>query len=130
MPFLLFKITKICVKQIKISLCYNNFMKLMNEFFNRQAIDVAKDLLGKILVVKNKESTIKVRLVEVEAYTGEDDKACHTYGGRRTQRTETMYKKSGTIYVYLIYGMHNMLNIVTGQVGEGQAVLIRGAEPI
>lgn len=105
-------------------------MKIQREFFIREALEVAKDLLGKNLIVETNEGTIRVRLVEVEAYTGEADKACHSYGGRRTKRTETMYKEGGHLYVYLIYGMYNMLNIVTGRQDDGQAVLIRGAEPL
>lgn len=105
-------------------------MKIQREFFKREALEVAKDLLGKNLIVETEEGTMKVRLVEVEAYTGEEDKACHTYGGRRTERTETMYKEGGHLYVYLIYGMYNMLNIVTGREGSGQAVLIRAGEPL
>lgn len=105
-------------------------MRLQREFFKREALEVAKDLLGKNLIVETDDGLMKVRLVEVEAYTGEDDKACHTYGGRRTRRTETMYKEGGCLYVYLIYGMYNMLNIVTGRQGDGQAVLIRAGEPL
>lgn len=105
-------------------------MKIQREFFRREALEVAKDLLGKNLIVETDQGQMKVRLVEVEAYTGEDDKACHTYGGRRTARTEVMYKEGGCLYVYLIYGMYNMLNIVTGREGSGQAVLIRAGEPL
>lgn len=105
-------------------------MKIQREFFKRDALEVAKDLLGKNLIVETDDGLMKVRLVEVEAYTGEDDKACHTYGGRRTRRTETMYKEGGCLYVYLIYGMYNMLNIVTGRQDDGQAVLIRAGEPL
>lgn len=105
-------------------------MKIQREFFKRDALEVAKDLLGKNLIVETDEGPMKVRLVEVEAYTGEEDKACHTYGGRRTARTEVMYKEGGHLYVYLIYGMYNMLNIVTGKQDDGQAVLIRAGEPL
>ena len=105
-------------------------MKIQREFFKRDALEVAKDLLGKNLIVETDEGAMKVQLVEVEAYTGEEDKACHTYGGRRTARTEVMYKEGGHLYVYLIYGMYNMLNIVTGKQDDGQAVLIRAGEPL
>lgn len=105
-------------------------MKIQREFFKREALEVAVDLLGKNLIVETDDGLMKVRLVEVEAYTGEKDKACHTYGGRRTARTETMYRPGGCLYVYLIYGMYNMLNIVTGREGDGQAVLIRAAEAL
>lgn len=105
-------------------------MKIQREFFKRDALEVAKDLLGKNLIVETDEGAMKVQLVEVEAYTGKEDKACHTYGGRRTARTEVMYKEGGHLYVYLIYGMYNMLNIVTGKQDDGQAVLIRAGEPL
>ena len=105
-------------------------MKIQREFFRREALEVAKDLLGKNLIVETDDGLMKVRLVEVEAYTGEKDKACHTYGGRRTARTETMYKEGGCLYIYLIYGIYNMLNIVTGREDDGQAVLIRAGEPL
>ena len=76
------------------------------------------------------EGVVAVRLNEVEAYLGVDDPACHTFGGRRTARTDTMWGEAGLAYVYLIYGMHHCLNVVT--VGEGvpEAVLIRGGAPL
>jgi len=93
-------------------------------------LDVAQDLLGKILVHATPDGVVAVRLNEVEAYLGVDDPACHTFGGRRTRRTETMWGEAGRAYVYLIYGMHHCLNVVT--VGEGvpEAVLIRGGVPV
>jgi len=72
---------------------------------------VARDLLGKYLVVKNGNSVLSGKIVETEAYRGEDDLACHASKGR-TPRTETLYAEAGTIYVYLIYGMYHCLNIV------------------
>ena len=70
------------------------------------------------------------KIVEVEAYLGYEDKAAHTYGGRRTQRTEVMYGNAGIAYVYFTYGMHNLLNVVTREESIGEAVLIRAVEPI
>jgi len=70
------------------------------------------------------------RVTETEAYIGAIDKACHAYGGKHTPRTETLYAAPGTAYVYLIYGMYNCLNFVTGPVGEASAVLIRGGSPV
>ena len=103
---------------------------LSRGFYQRPTIEVARALLGKILVHITAEGVAAVRLNEVEAYLGVDDPACHTFGGRRTPRTETMWGEAGRAYVYLIYGMHHCLNAVT--VGEGvpEAVLIRGGVPI
>ncbi len=103
---------------------------LSRGFYQRSTLDVAQDLLGKILVHATAEGVVAVRLNEVEAYLGVDDPACHTFGGRRTPRTETMWGEAGRAYVYLIYGMHHCLNVVT--VGEGvpEAVLIRGGVPV
>jgi len=91
---------------------------------------VARDLLGKILVRESADGIVAIRLTEVEAYLGIDDPACHTFRGRRTSRTETMWGEAGRAYIYLIYGIHHCLNAVT--VGEGvpEAVLIRGGEPL
>ena len=78
---------------------------------------------------QTKENILIGRIVEVEAYTGKEDKGSHTYGGRRTARTEIMYQRAGHLYVYLIYGIHSLVNIVTGIEGEGEAVLIRAIDP-
>ena len=103
---------------------------LSRGFYQRPTAEVARALLGKILVRTTAQGVVAVRLNEVEAYLGEDDPACHTFGGRRTARTETMWGEAGHAYVYLVYGMHHCLNVVT--VGEGvpEAVLIRGGIPI
>lgn len=99
-------------------------MVLDKAFYHRDCISVAKDLVGKILVRNTPEGTLRLRISETEAYCGEADTACHAHKGR-TKRTETMYMTSGTIYVYLCYGMHYMLNIVTGEENMPEAVLIR-----
>ena len=103
---------------------------LSRGFYQRPTAEVAQNLLGKILVRTTAQGVVAVRLSEVEAYLGEDDPACHTFGGRRTARTETMWGEAGHAYVYLIYGLHNCLNVVT--VGEGvpEAILIRGGRPM
>ena len=95
--------------------------KLDADFFKRDVLEVAPDLLGKQLLL-NKQSFV---ITEVEAYRGEEDKACHASKGR-TQRTEIMYHAGGVIYVYLIYGVYWMLNFVTGERDNPQAILIRG----
>jgi len=100
-------------------------------FFNRGAIVVAKELLGKKLVRILPSKEVKSGIItETEAYTGVKDKACHSYGGRRTKRNEVMYGEPGTIYVYFTYGIHWMLNIVTSKKGDPQAVLIRSLDVV
>lgn len=94
--------------------------KLTYEFYHRPCVAVARDLVGKVLVFEGK----RLRISETEAYCGEADTACHASHGR-TKRTEVMYMDAGTAYVYLCYGVHWMLNIVTGDAGEPEAVLIR-----
>lgn len=102
-------------------------IKIDTTFFCRDVLEVAPDLIGKFLVVKNAEVTSGYMITEVEAYKGEEDKACHASKGR-TARTEIMYHCGGHIYVYLIYGMYWMLNFVTADEYNPQAVLIRGIE--
>ncbi|MFA5658490.1 MAG: DNA-3-methyladenine glycosylase [Oscillospiraceae bacterium] len=100
-------------------------MKLSEEFFHRDCLEVAPDLVGKIIARQfEDESEICLRITEAEAYRGEEDKGCHASKGR-TPRTEILYKKAGTIYVYLCYGIHQLMNVVTGEEGEPQAVLFR-----
>jgi len=89
---------------------------------------VAEELLGKLLVRVADTGTTVVRINEVEAYLGVEDPACHTFGGRRTPRTETMWGPAGRAYIYLVYGLHHCLNVVTVGEGSPEAVLIRGAE--
>lgn len=99
--------------------------KLGYEFYNRPCLTVAEALVGKNLVHRQPEGTEhRLRISETESYCGEADTACHAHKGR-THRTEVMYMEAGTIYVYLCYGMHWMLNIVTGDPEDPQAVLIR-----
>jgi DNA-3-methyladenine glycosylase len=98
---------------------------LKAEFFTRPVLEVAPDLLGKVLIHQNGEERQEVLLTEVEAYDGEQDLACHASRGR-TQRTEVLYGPAGVWYVYLIYGMYDMLNIVTSRVDYPAAVLLRG----
>ncbi len=93
---------------------------LAYEFFNRPCLEVARDLVGKVLVCGDK----RLRISETEAYCGEADTACHAHKGR-TKRTEVMYMRAGTVYIYLCYGMHWLFNIVTAEEGEPEAVLIR-----
>lgn len=105
--------------------------KLTSKFYNRpDVLQIAQELLGKIIVTKFDGQLTSARIVETEAYNGIVDKASHSYGGRRTNRTEVMYAPGGTAYVYLCYGIHYLFNIVTNKVDIPHAVLIRGAEPL
>jgi DNA-3-methyladenine glycosylase len=103
--------------------------KLSREFYNRPTLEVAIDLLGKILVREVNGLSMGGRLVEVEAYIGEDDPGCHACRGM-TPRNEIMYGDPGYLYVYFTYGNHYMLNIVTERKGFPAAVLLRGMEPL
>lgn len=95
------------------------------EFFRRSAVELAPDLVGKLLCRRLPDGSVKkLRITQTEAYCGESDTACHAHKGR-TKRTETLYRDGGTVYVYLCYGMHWMLNIVAGEENDPQAVLIR-----
>ena len=98
--------------------------KLDDSFYHRECLEVAKDLVGKVLVHNTPNGVLRMRISETEAYCGEEDTACHAHKGR-TKRTEVLYAKAGTVYVYLCYGMHWLLNIVTGEEDMPQAVLIR-----
>lgn len=104
--------------------------KLPRSFYDRDGLIVAKDLLGKYLVHKVKGQELIGKIVEVEAYMGVEDKAAHSYGNKRTPRTEAMFGPPGHAYIYLIYGMYYCMNVVTNQPGIAQAVLIRGIEPV
>lgn len=108
----------------------NEKTRLKREFYNRPTLEVARDLLGKILVKKTEEGIISGRIVETEAYIGEIDKAAHCYDNKNTPRTRVMFGVPGKTYVYLIYGMYYCLNVVTEAEGVPAAVLIRGIEPI
>jgi len=103
---------------------------LENSFFKRDTIEVAKDLLGKKIIRNISGNFLYAKIVETEAYTGFNDKASHSYGGKITKRTKTLYLDGGHIYVYLIYGMYDLLNFVTKDTSHPEAVLIRAVEPL
>lgn len=116
--------------------------KLTQSFFEQPTLKVAENLLGKFLIVRKNSKRIVGKIVETEAYIGEDDLACHASKGNprtqraeqspydgRTNRSEILYRKAGTVYVYLIYGMYYCLNIVTERENFPSAVLLRAVEP-
>lgn len=106
-------------------------MKILDrDFYIRDTITVAKELLGKVLVHQTKDFSVAGRIVETEAYLGPEDKAAHSYGGRKTPRVEVMYNQGGWSYIFTIYGMYQCFNIVTEKQGLPQAVLIRALEPV
>lgn len=106
--------------------------KLPREFYTRtNVLTVSRDLLGKLLVVPDASGQrISGKIVEVEAYRGPEDRASHSYGGRRTKRTETMYGKGGIAYVYFVYGMYYQFNVVTNEADIPHAILVRALEPV
>jgi DNA-3-methyladenine glycosylase len=105
-------------------------LRISREFFGRDTATVARDLLGKYIVRKTPSEDLIVKVMEVEAYLGPRDKACHSYNYRETERTKTMYLEPGFLYVYLIYGMYHCLNVITEPKGIPCAVLIRKAYPV
>lgn len=102
-------------------------MRLPKEFYLNSAETLAPLLLGKFVCVQKGSEVFRYRITETECYQGEDDTACHAHKGR-TPRTEVMYREGGYAYIYLCYGIHHLLNIVTGEQDNPQAVLIRGVE--
>ncbi|MGN6339901.1 MAG: DNA-3-methyladenine glycosylase [Ginsengibacter sp.] len=105
--------------------------KVPLSFYQRKdVVQIARELLGKIVVTRFDENITSGRIVETEAYVAITDKASHSFGGRRTPRNEHMYSPAGTAYIYICYGMHQMLNIVTNEKEIPDAVLIRAIEPL
>ena len=106
-------------------------MKVPLEFYVRDdVVLISRELLGKVLCTKINGLIAKAIITETEAYAGIDDKASHAYGGRRTRRTEPMYGRGGTAYIYLCYGIHHLFNVVTNIAGMPHAVLIRAGKPL
>ena len=106
-------------------------MILPPSFYTRtDVVEIARELLGKVLVTRIGGEYTSGMIVETEAYAGEGDKASHAAGGRRTVRTEVMYSEGGVAYVYLCYGIHHLFNVVTHAQDVPHAVLIRGIEPL
>ncbi|MDH3254498.1 MAG: DNA-3-methyladenine glycosylase [Acidobacteriota bacterium] len=107
-----------------------SLIPLPPRFFRRQAEVVARELLGQLLVRVHGERRLIVRIVETEAYLGEGDRASHAWRGQRTPRTATLFRPGGVAYVYLVYGIHHLFNVVTGKASDGSAVLVRAGEPV
>ena len=103
---------------------------LPRDFYASDGLTIARSLLGKTLVRRQGESVLSCVVTETEAYMGVTDRASHAYGGRRTARTETMYRAGGVSYVYLIYGLYSCMNITANREGNAEAVLIRAAFPL
>jgi DNA-3-methyladenine glycosylase len=106
-----------------------NHKKLTKKFYTRDVHSVAKELLGKILVRKIGDKILAGKIVEVEAYDGKIDQAAHSFNGK-TKRNEVMFNGGGNLYVYFTYGMHFCCNVVTGELGERTAILLRSLEPV
>lgn len=105
-------------------------MILKPSFYQRDnVVKISKELLGKKLYTSFNGSITGGIIVETEAYRAPDDKACHAFGNRLTERTKTMFLEGGTLYVYISYGIHRMINVVTSQKGKAHAILIRAIEP-
>jgi len=105
-------------------------LKLQKSYYLRHdVVAISKDLLGKYLFTRIDGELTGGFIVETEAYNGAVDRASHAYGNRRTKRTEVMFAEGGIAYIYLCYGIHEMLNVVTSSEGHAQAILIRAIEP-
>ncbi len=100
-------------------------MRIQNSIYNKNAVELAPILLGKILCRSFGEKILRLRITETESYFGEEDTACHAHKGK-TARTKVMYRRGGFAYIYLCYGVHYLLNIVSGEENHPEAVLIRG----
>lgn len=110
---------------------FDDAVPLPPAFYRRpDVVQIAKDLLGKMLVTNINGEVCAAKIVETEAYCGATDRACHAHFNKRTKRTEIMFAPGGVAYVYLCYGIHSLFNVVTNEAGFADAVLIRAAEPI
>lgn len=105
-------------------------MIINKDFYKQGALTLAKELLGKVVVRTVDNVILKAKIVETEAYIGEIDKASHAYNGRRTERTEPLFREGGIAYVYFIYGKYYCFNVISSLENKGEGVLIRALEPL
>ena len=106
-------------------------MQLSSSFYTRtNVVQISKELIGKVLCSNVDNVLTEALITETEAYGGISDKASHAYSGRRSERTEIMYRKGGCAYIYLCYGMYSLFNVVTNKTDIPHAILIRGAVPV
>ena len=106
-------------------------MKLTKEFYLREnVVEIARDLVGKVLVSQKGNIYTSGIITETEAYNGIYDRACHAFNGRRTARTELMYSTGGTSYIYICYGIHHLFNVITNKKDIPDAILIRAIYPL
>ncbi|WP_297420216.1 DNA-3-methyladenine glycosylase [Clostridium sp.] len=105
-------------------------MILDKEFYKQGALNLAKELLGKVVVRTVDNVALKAKIIETEAYIGEVDKASHAYNGRRTERTEPLFREGGIAYIFFIYGKYYCFNVISGIEDKGEGVLIRAFEPL
>ena len=104
---------------------------LSADFYRREdTVQIAKELIGKVIITEFNGLLTSARIVETEAYKAPEDKACHAYLNRNNKRTKTMFLPGGVAYIYLCYGIHHLFNVVTGPEGSAHAVLIRAVEPL
>lgn len=106
-----------------------NFQPISPEFFQQPTIELARNLVGQYLVHQHAEGLMVVKIIETEAYMGPEDRAAHSYGNRRTKRTEIMFGEAGLVYTYQMH-THTLMNVVSGPPDKPQAVLLRAGEPI
>jgi len=108
----------------------NEYRRLTRDFFSKDTQIVAKEILGKFLIRETDQGRMVGKIIEVEAYLGAEDKACHCYDYKKTEKTKIMYMKPGTLYVYYIYGTYFCLNVITEPEGIPCAVFIRALQPV
>jgi len=104
--------------------------RLSKGFFSRDTVEVGKDLLGRYLIKKTEKGEMIGKIAEVEAYLGSNDKACHAYNYKKTEKTKIMYMEPGTFYIYYIYGVYFCLNVITEPEGIPCAIFIRKMYPM